>query len=293
MAYGSPNKEEDVLPYYTDIRRGREPSKEDLDELIERYYQVGALNGPSVLLTVSKKQAKLLGESLGDDYKIYLGMRHWQPWIRDVISEMHKDGIEEAIALVLAPHFSTMSVAAYQGLVNKALEDQGVNIKFKFVNQWHLESNYLQALEELCLESFQKSNFSKEHTHVFFTAHSLPQRILQNGDTYKDSLYETSEALAKRLELPNWSLAFQSEGKTQGPWLGPDVCDAIKDKKDEGVDNILVCCIGFLVDHLEVKFDLDIEAKETAEKLNLGFYRVPSLNTNPQLIEALKTLVLN
>ena len=145
MAYGSPNKEEDVLPYYTDIRRGREPSKEDLDELIERYYQVGALNGSSVLLTVSKKQAKLLGERLGDDYKIYLGMRHWQPWIRDVISEMHKDGIEEAIALVLAPHFSTMSVAAsYLNVpVIDIFDDTINNIAFREYKPDNINYNFL------------------------------------------------------------------------------------------------------------------------------------------------------
>ena len=156
MAYGSPENEEDVLPFYTDIRRGVPPSSDHLEELIERYKMVGAFKGPSRLYEVSSKVTELLSDSLGDNYDVYLGMRHWSPWISDVVKKMKLDGVSEAIAIVLAPHYSTMSVAAYQNIVKKALDMHNANIDITYVDSWHMAEDYLEAVKDLCLSTIQE-----------------------------------------------------------------------------------------------------------------------------------------
>jgi ferrochelatase len=292
MAYGSPDREQDVLPFYTDIRRGVPPSSDHLDELIERYKLVGAFRGPSRLYEVSSKVKELLSDSLEGDYVVYLGMRHWSPWISDVVEQMKLDGITEAVAIVLAPHYSTMSVAAYQNIVKKALDKHNANIEITFVDSWHMAEDYIEAIKDLCLDTIEDNKIDLSKTHFFLTAHSLPKRILSLGDTYQTSLFETSKELVKRLNIEHWSFAYTSKGASGGEWLGPDICDAISEKKKEGFNSFLTCTVGFLVDHLEVRFDIDIEAQQKVKELNAFLYRVPTLNTHPGLIKTLTKLVL-
>lgn len=293
MAYGTPAKVEDILPYYTDIRRGHAPTPEQLHELTERYMAIGF---PTKLTTITFAQAASIEQALNADgstrYKAYVGMRHWEPWIKDAVQQMYADGIRKAVAVVMAPQGSKMSSQAYMAKVQEAVAALPEPIEVQQVLSWHLEPDFLTAVQEKLEAALAKfPEASRATLPVVFTCHSLPERILQWGDPYPEHLKEIGQAMAERCGLGNIHFAFQSAGRTPEPWLGPDIQEFVRAQAAAGEKSLLICCVGFVLDHLEVKYDLDIEALPLARELGLHAERTESLNDNPLLASALATVV--
>lgn len=291
MAYGTPDSLEAVEPYYTHIRGGRPPSPALLEELKERYQMVG---GTTPLLEITAETRQKLEEQLnagnGTRYRVFLGMKHWRPWIEQGVAEMAQAGLRRAVGLVLAPHYSTMSIAQYYGYVAKAQEKLGVEILVLRIDNWHLHRPYLDAVARRVRERLAAFP-PEEDVTVVFTAHSLPQKIVEQGDPYPRQLRETAEELARILGLSHWTFSYQSAGRTPDPWLGPDIVDTVNALADQGVANILVAPIGFVSDHLEIFYDIDYEAQNAARERGVTLKRIESLNASPDFIEALATLV--
>jgi ferrochelatase len=291
MAYGSPDTLEDVEPYYTHIRRGRPPSPELLEELKERYRLVGGRTPLSEISEATRAglETRLNAESPGR-YRVILGMKHWHPYIEEAVREMAAEGIDRAVGLILAPHYSTRSVAEYYGYVDEAQRKLGTSIRVERIDSWHLFEPYLQSVADRITTALAAFPAGQDVT-VVFTAHSLPEKILESGDPYPEQLRETSEALAERLGLRRWTFSYQSAGRTPDPWLGPDLVDTVHRLAREGVRNILVASIGFVSDHLEILYDIDYEAQEAAREEGVTLKRTEMLNASDDFLEGLTTLV--
>jgi ferrochelatase len=275
MAYGSPSRVEDIPAYFEDIRGGRPARQEAVDELVERYRRIGG----SPLNEVTEAQRSALARELG--LPVYLGMKHWDPWIADGVRRALADGATRIIAFVLAPHYSRMSIGGYRERVEEALDGAA---ELRFVESWHDHEPYIDVLAR---------RVGGTDAHVVFTAHSLPERILASGDPYRDQLLATSRLVAARANVSDdrWSFAFQSESATGEPWLGPDILDELDRLHDAGVGKVLVAPVGFVADHLEILWDIDVEARERADALGLELDRIPSLNADPDFIRGLAELV--
>jgi protoporphyrin/coproporphyrin ferrochelatase len=274
MAYGSPATAEDIPAYLADIREGRPVSQEAIDELTERYRRIG---GRSPLDEVTEQQRARLEHELG--LPVFVGMKHWQPRIADAVEAALAGGAETLVGLVLAPHYSRLSIAGYRERLASALQGRAVLV---FVESWHDHEPFLEVLA---------SRVRAFDGHVVFTAHSLPERILGEGDPYRDQLLETSRLVAERAGLADWSFAFQSASATGEPWLGPDILEELDRLAANGVRRVLICPIGFVSDHLEILWDLDVEARERAAELGLELERIESLNDDPAFMRALAELV--
>lgn len=274
MAYGSPATAEDVPAYLADIREGRPVSQEAVDELSERYRRIG---GRSPLDEITEAQRAALEHELG--VPVFVGMKHWRPRIAEAVEAALEDGAETIVGLVLAPHYSRLSIAGYGERLEQALQGRA---ELLFVESWHDHGPFLDALADR-VRGFEG--------HVVFTAHSLPERILQEGDPYRDQLLETARLVAERAGLADWSFAFQSASATGEPWLGPDILEELDTLAANGDRRVLVCPVGFVSDHLEILWDLDIEARERAAELGLELERIESLNDDPAFIRALAALV--
>ncbi len=293
MAYGSPNTLEEVEPYYTDIRRGRKPSPELLYELQERYRRVG---GRTPLLQITQAQAGALQAELGDDFQVYIGMKHWQPWIADAVTQICKDGHTRVIALALAPHYSRFSIDGYMRLVRTALEANGAELEVMPIESWNDHPLYVASLvERLNVTRLESGARNWDDLFVIFSAHSLPERIVQEGDPYPQELVETCDLVAAELGLKpdGWSFAYQSAGRTAEKWLGPDLLDALEETVAQGHRKMVSAPIGFVSDHLEILYDIDIEAMERAAQLGVELYRIPSANATSTFVSALADLVRN
>lgn len=273
MAYGSPSTEADIERYYTHIRGGRKPSDEALAELTERYRAAGG----SPLTAITRAQAAALGERLG--LPTYVGMKHAAPFIADGAAEAKAAGIERLIGLPLAPHFADMSLGAYERALASAWDRELV-----FVRGFHDHPAFIRAVANLLLESLAQGAPDR----LFFTAHSLPMRIVAEGDAYPDRLLESCRLVEAEIDLPQWEFAFQSASTTGQPWLGPDVLVAIE---RSAARNVLICPIGFVADHLEILYDLDVEAQHFARKRDVKLRRTASFNTRPDFIAALAAVV--
>ena len=284
MAYGTPRDLSEVEAYYTDIRRGRQPSPEQLAELTERYRAIG---GRSPLLDITVAQAEGLQERL-DGVPVYIGQKHAAPFIADALERIQADGIERVIGLVLAPHYSSMSVGDYERRVVASAETIGWQGGFSMIPSWHLELGYLNFLAE-ALEAAKGSlpADARSDSVILFTAHSLPQRILQHGDPYPEQLRETAEAVATIGGFQHWRTAWQSAGRTTDPWIGPDILEVLPELKEEGRPGVIICPCGFVADHLEVLYDVDIEARKRAQELGLAFARTRSPNKDAGFLDAL------
>jgi ferrochelatase len=294
MAYGSPNNLNEVEAYFTDIRGGRKPSPRDVEDLKERYRAVG---GKTPLLEITNKQAKGLEENLqrrGVNVRVFVGMKHWHPYIKEAIDEISKsNGHEKLVAIALAPHYSKMSVGRYQDLLEKARENVLKDTRVEMVQSWHLEPHFLDGWKEKingALDLFPKNK--QPNVFVIFSAHSLPEKILEWNDPYPTQLMETSERLGEMLNLKNWTFAFQSAGLSGGKWLGPDILQKIEELGKKGHKDILIAPIGFVSDHLEILYDIDVECSMLAKKLDINLRRTELLNDSPKLIDALTDLVL-
>lgn len=287
MHYGTPASMDVVEAYYTHIRHGRPPAPEDLEDLISRYRAIG---GPSPLTATSEDQAKAIREGLlrrGIDARLYLGAKHAPPFVGDVVRQMAEDGIDRAVALVLAPHYSTFSVVAYRKAALSARDEHGSAMPIEFVERWGDLPAFVAALTDRVGKAMQGWNPSE--TLVIFSAHSLPQRIMAEGDPYAEELMETSRLVAEAAGVPNWRFAFQSASKTGEPWLGPDILDVV-DEERGNYKNILACTVGFVSDHLEVLYDLGIETREHCEKLRLAYRRADTIGAEPAVMDALAEL---
>jgi len=281
MAYGSPLNLDDVERYYTDIRRGRRPSDEEIEELKERYKKIG---GISPLYNITFNLAKKLQNELPKDYKVYVGFKHSPPFIYETVERMFADNIGSAIGIVLAPHYSKMSVEEYFELARRGFEKH--KMKLIEIKYWHMEKELLGLWSNLIKEKFREDMF------VIFSAHSLPERILAWNDPYVDQLKEMASYLANLNNIKNWTFAFQSAGKTSEKWLGPDILDVLEDIKDKGFKSVLIVPIGFLCDHLEVLYDIDIECVEKGKELGLEVYRTPMPNDRSELVGLLKRIIV-
>lgn len=311
MAYGTPNSLDEVEPYYTDVRGGRPPTPQLLEELKERYHLVG---GRTPLLEISRAQAAGLQAALDADtpgrYRVYLGMKHWHPYIEAAVREMAADGVREALALTLAPHYSRLSIGGYISRIEDAqaklaaerasgsasgLDASDEPIHFTYVESWHDEPLFWQAVATQARAALAASFAPEERERAFvlFTAHSLPQRIREWDDPYQRELLATARGVAGELGLAEgrWDFAFQSAGRTPEPWLGPDILEKVRALVEQGKRAILVCPIGFIADHLEIFYDIDVEARQLAGELDIHLERIEMLNARPSLVAALEAVV--
>ena len=273
MSYGSPEGEEGVDAYYTDIRRGRRPSAELLEELKERYRAIGG----SPLAEITRAQARGLGEALG--VPVFTAYKHAPPMLPEGAREAEAAGVDRLIALPLAPHYSKRSLGEYEERLRPAFHGEVV-----FVRGFHDHPAFIQALRGLIREGL--AGWQPER--VFFTAHSLPERIIVEGDPYLEQLRTTCRLITEGFAIPRWQFAFQSKSTTGEPWLGPDLLEALE---VSGVRSALVCPIGFVADHLEILYDLDIEARDWALEHGVELRRTPSFNDRPEFIAALAEVV--
>jgi protoporphyrin/coproporphyrin ferrochelatase len=274
MAYGSPSTPEDIPAYLSDIREGRPVSQEAIEELTERYRRIG---GRSPLAAITEAQRAGLERELG--LPVFVGMKHWRRRIAQAVNAALEGGAQTIVGLVLAPHYSRLSIAGYRERLESALEERADLV---FIESWHDHEAFLEVLAER-VRGFDG--------HVVFTAHSLPERILRDADPYRDQLQETSRLIAERAGVTDWSFAFQSASATGEPWLGPDILEELDRLAANGVRRVLVCPVGFVSDHLEILWDLDVEARERAAQLGLELDRIESLNDDPAFLRALAALV--
>ncbi|GMB08818.1 ferrochelatase [Thermolongibacillus altinsuensis] len=295
MAYGTPYKEEDLERYYTHIRRGRKPSEEMLAELRARYEAIG---GISPLAKITLEQAKKLEERLNEvqdeiEFKMYLGLKHIEPFVEDAVRQMHEDGIEEAVSIVLAPHFSTFSVQSYNGRAKAEAERLG-GPRIHSIESWYQEPKFIDYWVNKVKETYAKmSEEEREKAVLIVSAHSLPEKIIEMGDPYPQQLQETADLIAEKAGIQNYVIGWQSAGNTPEPWLGPDVQDLTRQLHEEkGYTAFVYIPVGFVSEHLEVLYDNDIECKQVTEEIGASYYRPEMPNAQPQFIDALATVVL-
>lgn len=293
MAYGTPRSREEILPYYTDIRRGRPPTDELLAELTARYEAIGGLS-PLAALTEAQRDAiqRALDDAAPGRFRVSLGLKHAHPMIEEAVADVAATGAEKIVGLVLAPHYSSYSIGQYVGRATAAAEPHGIGVVG--IDSWATEPAFIDFLANDMRARLAKM---PANTKVLFTAHSLPQRIIDGGDPYPHELRSTAVAVAGALGLrehEQWDIAWQSAGRTPEPWIGPDVLEAIDAlaASDAPPAGILVCACGFVADHLEVLFDLDIEAKKHAESRGLVFDRIACVNDDPKVMAALARRVI-
>lgn len=273
MAYGSPATEADIASYYTHIRGGRPPSPEALEDLTRRYRAIGG----SPLTDITRAQAAALSKRTG--LPAFAGMKHAAPFIGDGAAEARRAGIERLVGLPLAPHYAAMSLGGYERTLRDAWDRELV-----FVPGFHSHPAFIAAVQGLLREALTKARPER----LFFTAHSLPARIIGQGDPYRDQLLESCRLVALGMDLPAWEFAFQSASHTGEPWLGPDLLEAVE---RSGAQDVLVCPIGFVADHLEILYDLDVEAQAFARDKGISIRRTESFNIRPDFISALAEIV--
>jgi len=277
MAYGSPDRLEDVPAYYADIRGGRPVRPELLENLVERYRRLG-IEDTNPLNAITEETRVALELELG--LPVFTGMKHWQPRIAAATKAALATGASTIVGLVLAPHYSRGSIAGYRSQVEEALADGAAELVF--VESWHDDP----GLVALLVDRVQGTK-----AHVVFTAHSLPARVLEGGDPYEEQLLETSRLVAEAAGVDDWSFSYQSESATGEPWLQPDVLDHLAALQAQGVGSVLLCPVGFVSDHLEIRWDLDVEARERADELGLRFERIEMPNADPAFIRVLAGIV--
>ena len=291
MAYGGPNALNEIPGYLADIRSGRPTTPAVLEEITGNYSKIG---GKSPLLEFTKAQVDAVAKHFGEDVTFYLGMRHWAPWIEDAVEEMISDGITHAVSMVLAPHFSKMSVAKYQAKIEAGLQMHRGDIEFHHIMSYHDAPKYIHALANrvrVGIEHWPPEE--RDDVHVVFSAHSLPVRIMKMGDPYDSQLRETARLVAQEAKLRDdqWSWSYQSAGRSPEPWLGPQLEEYLPELAEKGVKKVVSIPVGFVCDHVEILFDIDIEAQNAVKNTGLTLVRPEALNTDPLFIEQLAILI--
>jgi ferrochelatase len=292
MAYGSPDRLDQVPAYYTDIRRGSPPPPELLEELLGRYRAIG---GGSPLSRIVEEQRVALERELaarGRAVAVYAGMRHIEPRIGAIVERMAAEGVRRFVAIALAPHASS-NAAGYRRAVDAALAGLGAGAPVvTYIDDWHDQPRFIEALATTTREALDRFA-DPAAVRVMFTAHSLPARVLAEGDPYPDQLAATAALVADRLGLSTYEFAFQSAGRTGEPWLGPDILDEIRRLGAEGVRDLVIRPVGFVADHLEVLYDIDIEAQAVAREAGVRLERARSMNDDPTFIAGLADLAID
>ena len=276
MAYGSPERIADVPAYYADIRGGRPIAPEHLESLVDRYRRLG-IEESNPLNAITEATRAALERELG--VPVFTGMKHWTPRIADAAESALASGATRVAGLVLAPHYSRLSIAGYRAQLEEAIAGRA---ELAFVEHWHDEPGFVALLAD---------RIRGTDAHVVFTAHSLPARILDDGDPYKEQLLETSVLVAAAAGVDDWSFSFQSESPTGEPWLGPDILDHLADLHGRGIERVLVCPVGFVSDHLEIRWDIDNEAQDRAAELGLQLERIEMPNDDPRFVATLAEIV--
>ncbi|HUF29369.1 MAG TPA: ferrochelatase [Gemmatimonadaceae bacterium] len=293
LAYGTPSTPDEVEPYFTHIRGGRAPSAEAVTRLKERYELIG---GRTPLLDITRETAAALQAALDarapSAYRTYIGMKHWHPFISEAVRQMDAAGVRRVIAIVLAPHYSRLSVEGYRTYLDEALENLAAPPEIHFVRNWHLQPEFIEMMSERLTEALAEfSPDMRDEVCVVFSAHSLPERIRSWGDPYESQLMDSCAAVAARAGLAGWRFAWQSAGQTGEPWLGPDIVDYLRTLHGEGVQAVLSVPIGFVCDHLEVLYDIDHEAAASAAALGMTLRRTRMPNASPRMIAALEAVI--
>jgi protoporphyrin/coproporphyrin ferrochelatase len=303
MAYGGPNSLEDVEPYLLDVRGGRETPHELVEEVRERYALIG---GRSPLLEITRAQARALEAQLnwqaaeGSRFKVYVGMRHWDPYIREAIADIIRDGHRHIVGLCMAPYYSKMSIGAYAEKLRLALEEQQArdesltNLDVRMVQAWYSHPQYIRSLADKVRAGLEKfSPEERPHVQVLFTAHSLPEVVIKQGDPYADHFQQTACLVAEAAGLPDgrWQTGYQSAGASSIPWLGPSMEDILPELAQAGKRSVLMAPIGFVSDHVEILYDIDILAQEIAQREGIHLERTESVNTTSTFIQALADIV--
>lgn len=293
MAYGTPENLSDVGPYYRDILGGRKPSPEAVAALVERYRAVG---GRTPLLEVTRSVAGRLEDRLNQNagessWRVYVGMRHWRPYIAETVERIAADGVEELTALPMAPHYSCMSTGVYREAVARSMEHVTSPPPVRFVESWHANPGFVSFIARRTRDALERFDAAPSDVEVLFTAHSLPARTVDDGDPYPQELAESAAAVAEAAGLATWRFAYQSAARTGTPWLGPDILESIDQVAREGGKNVLVVPFGFVCDHLEILFDIDITAMQAAARLGVCLARIEMPNDSPEFVEALFDLV--
>ncbi len=296
MAYGGPNALEEIPGYLSDIRTGRPTTPAVLEEITENYRQIG---GRSPLLDLTRRQVVGVMNRLNPPgqpalFKEYLGMRHWAPWIEETVGTMIDDGITRAVSMVLAPHFSTLSIAKYQQKIALGLAMYRGEIAFEHISGYHDAPGLIEALANRVQEGLRRwPEQARSGVHVVFSAHSLPVRILKQGDPYDNQLRETARLVAEKAGLSDdgWSWSYQSAGRSPEPWLGPQLEAYLPGLAAQGIRNVISIPVGFVCDHVEILFDIDIEAQAVAQACGMRLERPPALNDDPLFIRQLAGLI--
>ncbi|TDQ42014.1 ferrochelatase [Aureibacillus halotolerans] len=290
MAYGTPYEEKDIEDYYTHIRRGRVPSPEMLADLTDRYKAIG---GVSPLARITIEQGEALARELNErddskEYILYIGLKHITPFIEEAVDQMKADGISEAVSIVLAPHYSTFSVKSYNGRAKEHAAKIGGPV-ISAVESWYEEPAFISYWVQAINDVYATMNGEeRERAVLIVSAHSLPEKILQNGDPYPEQLRATAVAIKDQADIGDYAIGWQSEGNTPDPWLGPDVQDLTRSLyASEGYQAFVYAPVGFVADHLEVLYDNDYECKVVTDELGVSYYRPPMPNVDQLFIEAL------
>ena len=296
MAYGGPSALADVEDYLRDVMGGRKPTPAMVEEVSARYARIG---GRSPLLDITQAQAGALEHHLNavamaDRYRVYVGMRHWQPYIRQAVAAIARDGLRHVVALCMTPQYSRLSVGAYFQHLQQAQADLGAELDVTLIESWHTHPLLIQAMAEnldIARQGFAIEE--REWVKVIFCGHSLPASIINEGDPYDAQLRETASLVAERLNLAAdaWQFCYQGAGRRPGAWLGPELEDVIVRLANAGHRHILVAPVGFVADHVETLYDIDIECRALAAQHGAHLERMPSLNTSPTFIAALANIV--
>lgn len=293
LAYGSPESLDDIEAYLLDIRGGRPTSPGLVAEIKDRYARIG---GASPLYRITVAQAQATAAVLRDrgfDVPVYTGMRHWQPRIHETVSKMAAAGVRQAVAIVMAPHYSALSISRYWQAISAANSELADPICFRYVDTWWDQPSLLDAQTAAVANALATvPDWKNQKLKAVFSAHSLPARYLEPGDPYQDQFIGNAQAIAARFDGLDWMLAYQSAGVDGGDWLGPLIEDVIPDLGRQDYDTVLIAPIGFVCDHVEILYDLDIEARAIAEYNGLALIRTESMNTAPMFVAAIADAVM-
>ena len=289
MAYGTPGSLDEVADYYTSIRGGRRPPEAAIAELRARYARVG---GHTPLLAITGRLAARVQEQLGPGYRVYVGMKHWHPFIAEAVRSIGQRGDSRLVAIPLAPHYSTVGTEGYRAAVREALAAERADVELTFVPRWHdhpgfralIAARIHKALDEFAPEA-------RAGVRLLFSAHSLPRSILERGDPYPEELRTSAAAIAALVGERAWDFAYQSAGRSQEPWLGPDILETLRRLAGAGFRHILSVPFGFVCDHLEILYDIDVEARGVADQLQVELRRIAMPNADPEFAALLADLV--
>jgi len=284
MAYGGPGNIDEVEPYLMDIRGGRPTNPQLVEEIRARYARIG---GGSPILELTRAQASAVGRVLGNGFRVYVGMRHWHPYIAVSVEEIIRAGHRRVVGIAMAPHYSNMSVGAYEKKLLQTAQDR---LETSLVRSWWNQPRFIDAVADRVTQALQRFPRSS-HVPVIFTAHSLPEHILASADPYPQELQGSAEEVARRARLTDWRLAYQSAGATPEPWLGPDAGEVITELARAGHEAVLLVPIGFVCDHVEILYDIDVEYQALAKRLGIQLERTASLNDDPGLVAAVAAVV--